>query len=45
MTDSAKPAVWNALWSPWGAADTVTDAATFNARVYGEWFEVEAGMH
>ena len=45
MTDGTKAVVWNAVWSPWGAAQAITGSATLNARFPGQWFQVEAGLH
>jgi len=45
MTNSAKAAVWTAVWQPWGAAQSITGSATLNARFPGQWFQVEAGLH
>ena len=45
MTDGSKAAVWSAVWSPWGAAQSITGSATLNARFPGQWFQVEAGLH
>ncbi len=45
MTDTAKLDVWSAVWSPWGAAQSITGTATLNARFPGQWFQLEAGLH
>jgi RHS repeat-associated protein len=45
MTNAAKLEVWNAVWQPWGAAQSITGTATLNARFPGQWFQVEAGLH
>ena len=45
MTDAAKAVVWSAVYSPFGAAYTITGAETLNARFPGQWFQLEAGLH
>ena len=45
MTDAAKATVWDATWLPWGGAHAITGTATMNARLPGQWFQLEAGLH
>jgi RHS repeat-associated protein len=45
MTDAAKAVVWSAVYSPFGAAYTITGSETLNARFPGQWFQLEAGLH
>jgi len=45
MTDGSKAVVWSAVWTPWGAPQTITGSATLNARFPGQWFQAEAGLH
>ena len=45
MTDGAKASVWNAVWQPWGAPQSITGTATLDARFPGQWYQLEAGLH
>jgi RHS repeat-associated protein len=45
MTDAAKAVVWSAVYSPFGAAYSITGSETLNARFPGQWFQLEAGLH
>ena len=45
MTNAAKANVWSAVWSPFGAAQTITGSLTMNGRFPGQWFQIESGLH
>ena len=45
LTDSTKAAVWDVIYTPWGAPQTVTGTQTLDARFPGQWFQLEAGLH
>jgi RHS repeat-associated protein len=45
MTDAGKVAVWQATWSPWGAPYQITGSAVLDARLPGQWFQLETGLH
>ena len=45
MTAGNKANVWQATWLPWGAAHTITGAASLDARFPGQWFQIETGLH
>jgi RHS repeat-associated protein len=45
MTDDAKAVVWNATWLPWGGVHAITGAAALDARLPGQWYQLEAGLH
>ena len=45
MTDGARASVWDAVWLPWGNSYSITGTAAFNARLPGQWFQIEAGLH
>ena len=45
MTDATKASVWDAVWLPWGGSHAITGTATLNARLPGQWFQLEAGLH
>ncbi len=45
MTNSAKASVWNAVWAPWGNVYAITGTATLDARLPGQWFQLESGLH
>jgi len=45
MTDALGAVVWNALYSPFGGAYTLSGSETLNARFPGQWFQMEAGEH
>jgi hypothetical protein len=41
MTDAAKAVVWNAVWLPWGGVHAITGAAALDARLPGQWYQLE----
>ena len=41
----AKAAVWDAVWKPWGEADSINGSVALDARFPGQWFQIEAGLH
>jgi RHS repeat-associated protein len=45
MTSSTKASVWEAVWKPWGEPHSLTGAASLDARLPGQWFQIEAGLH
>jgi RHS repeat-associated protein len=45
MTNAAKASVWDAVWQPFGGAHSITGSATLNARLPGQWFQSETGLH
>ncbi len=44
MTDASGAVVWNAVYSPFGGAYTLSGSETLNARFPGQWFQMEAGL-
>ena len=44
MTNSAKTAVWEAQYRPFGEVSAVTGTATLNLRFPGQWYQLEAGL-
>ena len=44
MTNSAKAAVWTAVWKPFGEPQSITGAASLDARFPGQWFQLESGL-
>ena len=45
MTDGAKAVVWNAVWLPWGGVHAITGSASLDARLPGQWYQLETGLH
>ncbi len=45
MTDAAKASVWAAVWQPWGGVHSNTGTASLDARLPGQWFQAETGLH
>lgn len=45
MTNTAKAAVWDAIFLPWGGVHAITGTATLDARFPGQWFQLESGLH
>jgi RHS repeat-associated protein len=45
MTDAAKASVWAAVWQPWGGVHSITSTASLDARLPGQWFQAETGLH
>jgi RHS repeat-associated protein len=45
MTSNTKASVWDAVWQPWGDGHSVTGSATLDARLPGQWFQTETGLH
>jgi RHS repeat-associated protein len=45
MTDAVKTSVWDAVWQPWGGVHSVTGTASLDARLPGQWFQAETGLH
>jgi RHS repeat-associated protein len=45
MTDAVKTSVWDAVWQPWGGVHSITGTASLDARLPGQWFQAETGLH
>jgi RHS repeat-associated protein len=45
VTDANGASVWNAIWTPFGAPDSITGSLTYNARFPGQWFQIESGLN
>ena len=45
MTDAGKATVWDAVWAPWGNVYSITGTAILDARLPGQWFQLESGLH
>ena len=45
MTNAAKASIWTAVWAPWGGPLSITGPASLDARLPGQWFQLEAGLH
>jgi RHS repeat-associated protein len=45
MTDAAKGQVWQAVWKPFGEAQSITGPAALDTRFPGQWFQIESGLH
>jgi RHS repeat-associated protein len=45
MTDAAKLSAWDATWKPWGEPDSINGSVSVEARLPGQWFQIEAGLH
>lgn len=45
MTDAAKAQVWQAVWKPFGEAQSITGPAALDTRFPGQWFQIESGLH
>ena len=45
MTDTAKASVWDAVWQHWGGVHSITGTASLDARLPGQWFQAETGLH
>jgi RHS repeat-associated protein len=37
--------VWAAVWQPWGGHHSITGPASLDARLPGQWFQSETGLH
>ena len=44
LTNAAKAAVWTAVWKPFGEPQSITGAASLDARFPGQWFQLESGL-
>ena len=44
MTDASKNQVWNAIYKPYGETYSITGTATLDARLPGQWFQLETGL-
>jgi RHS repeat-associated protein len=45
MTDGAKAVVWDAVYRPFGEAQSITGSAANNLRFPGQYFLIESGLH
>jgi RHS repeat-associated protein len=45
MTDGSKAQVWQAVWKPFGEAQSITGPAALDTRFPGQWFQIESGLH
>ena len=45
MTNLAQANIWSAVWSPFGAAQSITGSLTENQRFPGQRFQIESGLH
>jgi RHS repeat-associated protein len=45
MTAAAKALVWDAFWQPFGSSYVINGTATLDARLPGQWFQAETGLH
>jgi len=45
MTDGAQAVVWDAVFRPFGAVQSITGSATNNLRFPGQYFLIESGLH
>jgi RHS repeat-associated protein len=45
MTDGSKAVVWDAVYRPFGEAQSITGSATNNLRFPGQYFLIESGLH
>lgn len=45
MTDAAKAQVRQAVWKPFGEAQSITGRAALDTRFPGQWFQIESGLH
>jgi RHS repeat-associated protein len=45
LTNSSKAAQWTAVWQPWGGIHAMSGTAALDARLPGQWFQSETGLH
>ena len=45
MTDAGKAEVWKATYLPFGGVHQITGTASLDARLPGQWFNLETGLH
>jgi RHS repeat-associated protein len=45
MTDGSESAVWDAVYNPFGDANSISGSAANNMRFPGQYFLIEAGLH
>jgi len=45
MTDATKALVWDAVFLPFGAVQSIAGSASLDARFPGQWFQLETGLH
>ncbi|SED99637.1 RHS repeat-associated core domain-containing protein [Rhizobiales bacterium GAS191] len=44
MTDASANSVWDAIYKPFGEAFAITGTASLDARLPGQWFQLETGL-
>ncbi|SDR49115.1 RHS repeat-associated core domain-containing protein [Rhizobiales bacterium GAS113] len=44
MTDASASSVWDAIYLPFGAVSSITGTASLDARLPGQWFQLETGL-
>jgi len=44
MTDSTKTTVWQAIWKPFGEPYSLSGTQSLDARLPGQWFQIETGL-
>ncbi|MFO1121921.1 MAG: RHS repeat-associated core domain-containing protein [Hyphomicrobiales bacterium] len=45
VTDGSRAPVWQAVWRPWGDAQSIAGTLTLDMRFPGQLFQIEAGLH
>jgi hypothetical protein len=45
MTDAGKAEVCKATYLPFGGVHAITGTASLDARLPGQWFQLETGLH
>jgi RHS repeat-associated protein len=44
MTDATKATVWSAIWKPFGEPHSLSATQSLDARLPGQWFQIETGL-
>jgi RHS repeat-associated protein len=44
MTDATRATVWQASWTPWGEAETMSGTHALELGLPGQWFQIETGL-
>ena len=44
MTNAAKSSVWDAIYKPYGETYSITGTVSLDARLPGQWFQLETGL-
>ncbi len=45
MTANDKTPLWDASWTPWGTATSITGSESLNSRFPGQWYQLESGLN